>query len=557
MLKRNILMTGVAAVVLFMASHAIAGDAKAVDPVTDIPPLNGTNHNLSDPNANEAGTAEKRFLPNDYPDNQGNVFAGLGRPGERDISNHVFAQEIDPVLNTLHTNNFLWQFGQFLDHDFGITVDKTPFEAINILVPEDDLFFPPGSYITIGRQAHDPATGTAPGNPRLSINVQTGWIDASQVYGYDDSGELPNDANALRTHVGGRLKVEPVTHLLPRVPSPLPSPPFPSTLFLCGNFHPRCNETPGLTMMHTIFVREHNRKVAEYAAQNPTLDDEELYQLGRRWVQSLMQAITVNEFIPELTGRNVSKYTGHKPEVDGRLGLEFEHALYRVGHTLLTRNLQRFGGPNGQNPLPPLDFGESLFQAVTLFQTSADLDTIVRGFKRQKHEKVDCIVIDGVRNNLIVDEPGPPGTQFDLPAINLARGRELGLPSYNDTREGFGLPRVDLWQQAFDSEAMGRLASIYADPDEVDLFAGGICERPAFEKGHTGPIITAIIHRQIEDVRDADRFWFENPGRLPPKELAAVRQRRLADVIVDNTEVGREEMGVNAFRIPRSEEEEE
>ncbi len=457
--------------------------AGPVQPLTDIPPIDGSNHNLSDPGANQAGTAQKRFLPDAYLDHLGgdsSQFPGQDRPGERDISNHVFAQDPDPVLNPLHDNNFLWQFGQFLDHDFGITVEKSPAEPIDIVVPPDDPFYDPilRPFITIERQKHDPSTGIAPGpNPRLSVNEQSGWIDASQVYGYGQDLPGPGPAGptpgVLREFYGGRLLVEPGTNLLPRVPTVLPTPQFPPTLFVCGDFFPRCNETPGLTMIHTLFVREHNRKVAEYAAENPALTDEELFQLGRRWVASLMQSITVNEFIPTLTGEKVAKYTGHKAWKNGRLALEFEHSLYRLGHTLLPRELQRH---DGQNPLPPLDLGESLFQAAALFQTSADLDAVVRGFVRQLHEKVDCVVADGVRNTLIVDEPGTPGTLFDLPAINLARGRELGLQSYNDTREAFSLPRVSNVHQAVDAKATARHLGMAADNSPTrearELYAG-------------------------------------------------------------------------------------
>ena len=463
-------LTAAVALTVAMTPGAVSahGGPAQPQPVTNIPPIDGSNHNLSDPTANQAGAALKRFLPDAYLDHLGgdpSQFPGQDRPGERDISNHVFAQDANPVLNPLNNNNFLWQFGQFLDHDFGITVEKFPGEPIDIVVPADDPFFDPilRPYITIERQDHDPGTGIAPApNPRLSLNVQSGWIDASQVYGYGQDlpgpGPFGPTPGVLREFSGGRLLVEPGTNLLPRIPTVLPTPQFPSTLFVCGDFFPRCNETPGLTMIHTLFVREHNRKVAEYAASNPALTDEELFQLGRRWVTSLMQSITVNEFVPTLTGRKVSRYRGHKPSVNGRLGLEFEHSLYRLGHTLLTRNLQRH---DGQHALPPLDLGESLFQAPALFQTSADLDAVVRGFIRQTHEKVDCIVADGVRNTLIVDEPGTPGTLFDLPAINLARGRERrpaelqrdppGLrPAAGVAlvaglrRQGVGTPAVDL-----------------------------------------------------------------------------------------------------------------
>jgi hypothetical protein len=552
-MKFQSLAIAAALAVLAMPGVVAAGNGP-VQPLTDIPAIDGSNHNLSDPTANQAGTHQKRFLPDAYLDHLGgdpSQFPGQDRPGERDISNHVFYQDANPVLNPLNNNNFLWQFGQFLDHDFGITVEKVPAEPLDIVVPEDDPFFDPVArpFITIERQKHDPSTGIAPGpNPRLSINEQSGWIDASQVYGYGQTLPGPGPAGptpgVLREFSGGRLLVEPGTNLLPRIPTVFPSPPFPSTLFVCGDFFPRCNETPGLTMIHTLFVREHNRKVAEYAAENPALTDEQLFQLGRRWVISLMQSITVNEFIPTLTGLPVLPYTGHKPWVNGRLALEFEHSLYRLGHTLLPRMLQRH---DGVHALPPLDLGASLFQAATLYQTSADLDTVVRGFIRQPHEKVDCVVADGVRNTLIIDEPGSPGTLFDLPAINLARGRELGLPSYNATRQGFLLPPVVHWSDAFDAKAAARLSSIYANPSQVDLFAGGICERRLLPWGHTGPLITAVLHKQIWDLRAADRFWYENI--LSQKEIREVESYTLSDLIRNNTGLNPHEVPNNAFQV--------
>ncbi len=546
-----------------LASGAVAASDYGHDPIPPLPPgaipaIDGSNHNLADPTANQAGHAEKRFLPDTYLDHLGgdpSKFPGQERPSPRDVSNHVFSQDRDPVLNPLDTNNLLWQFGQFLDHDFGITNDGVPAEPLNLVVPPDDPFFDPvlRPYLTIARQAHDPGTGVghAP-NPRLSINTQSGWIDASQVYGYGQTLPGPGAGGptpgVLRELSGGRLLVEPGTNLLPRTPTVLPTPLFPSTLFVCGDFFPRCNETPGLTMMHTLFVREHNRKVAEYAARNPTLTDEQLFQLGRRWVASLMQSITVNEFIPTLTGENVPAYDGYKPWVNGRLALEFVASLYRLGHTLLPRELQRYGSPGGHSPLPSLDLGESLFQSPALFQTSADVDALMRGFTRQPHEKLDCVVADGVRNTLVVDEPGTAGVLFDLPAINIERGRELGLPTYNQARAGFGLPPAAHFSDTFDAKAAGRLSSIYPNTNQIDLFAGGICEKAAHPGlGHTGPLITAVIQRQIKDLRAADRFWYENV--LTPAQILEVESYKLSDLILNNTGLRPTEVNSNAFKV--------
>ena len=51
----------------------------------------------------------------------------------------------------------------------------------------------------------------------------------------------------------------------------------------------RSNEQLGLTVFHTVWVREHNRLAKELYYLNPHWDDERLYQEARKIVGAEMQ----------------------------------------------------------------------------------------------------------------------------------------------------------------------------------------------------------------------------------------------------------------------------
>ncbi len=62
----------------------------------------------------------------------------------------------------------------------------------------------------------------------------------------------------------------------------------------------RATEQPQLTVMHTLWHREHNRVAKALAALNPTWSDETIFQEARRIVVAEMQHIAYDEFIPAL-----------------------------------------------------------------------------------------------------------------------------------------------------------------------------------------------------------------------------------------------------------------
>ena len=51
----------------------------------------------------------------------------------------------------------------------------------------------------------------------------------------------------------------------------------------------RSSEMPGLTSMHTLFVREHNRLATQLKSLNPRWNGEKLYQESRKIVGAMVQ----------------------------------------------------------------------------------------------------------------------------------------------------------------------------------------------------------------------------------------------------------------------------
>ena len=73
------------------------------------------------------------------------------------------------------------------------------------------------------------------------------------------------------------------------------------------------------------------------------------------------------------------------------------------------------------------------------------------------------------------------GKGHDLVSLNVQRGRDHGVPSYNAFRQFFGLEPIlsmdqrpdEIAQDAWDSFKM-----VYREPNDIDPFAGGIAETP-------------------------------------------------------------------------------
>ena len=498
--------------------------------------IDGSQNNYSHPTWGSANSELLRITSVDYAD-MVDAPAGPHRPGAREISNICNAQ-YEPKPNKARASDFLWQWGQFLDHDIDLTPTLDPSEAFDIPVPEGDPYFDPFSTgnitIPLDRSFYTVVNGV-----RQQINEITAYIDASNVYGSDSQRALE-----LRTLDGtGRLRMS-KGRMLPYNVNGFPNAPTSQdpSFFLAGDF--RANEQIGLTAMHTLFVREHNFWARKFKKLFRRGNGEKIYQLARAIVIAEMQSITYNEFLPVLLGPNaLTPYRGYRPQVNAGIANIFSTAAYRMGHSMLPNQILRinkFGQPISAGHL---SLSDAFFNPREIIDQGG-IEPILRGLGSQVAQDLDPYVVDGVRNFLF----GPPGAGgFDLASLNIQRGRDHGLPSYNQVRIDLGLPPAITFSDiTSNSEIQNNLSAVYGIVDDVDIWVGGLAE-DHIHAALIGETFFTILKDQFERLRDGDRFWYQS--YLPRYLIRLVEKQTLAKVIRRNTHIG-SEIQKNVFIVP-------
>ena len=491
-----------------------------------LPSYDGSGHNRQHPEMNATHTQLRRYLANDYADSYHDL-AGPHRASPRDISNTVFRQARARSANK-GFSDFMWQWGQFLDHDIDLTDGMNPPEPWPIDVPKGDRLFDPQATGAVSIAFNRSVYTQDRQGVRQQLNEISGWIDASNVYGSDHQR-----AQALRMLDGsGRMKMS-AGKLLPYNEQGLPNAGGDGAhLFLAGDV--RANEQVGLLALHTLFVREHNRWIKLLRREYPHRSGEALYQHARALVTAQMQVITYREWLPHLLGkRALPKYRKYHKQVDARIMNEFSTAAFRFGHSMLSPQILRLN-----KRMQPVRYGhlplrDAFFSPDEIARHG--IASVMRGLSAQVAQKVDARVVDDVRNFLF-GAPGRGG--FDLVALNIQRDRDHGLPSYNQARIGFGLPPVTSFADiTAKPRVQRRLARAYHQVDDIDMWVGGMAE-DAHGTGMLGELFHHIVKQQFVALRDGDRYWYTRS--LSKRDRKRIQQRSLADIIRDNTRVGRE-----------------
>jgi len=562
--------------------------------------LDGRGNNELHPNWGRANTLYLRLAPPDYRDGISRMEGG---PSPRYVSNRVFNDGGQNLFSENGVSQWGWVWGQFVDHDIGLR-NEQPGESAPIAFNTNDpleAFTDDLGAIAFSRTPAAPGTGVE--TPRQQVNTLSSFIDASNVYGVDsarlawlrlgpvDSSGAPlmltDDGYLPRVTARGDPTTAPAMDLMGALVG------MPNRAVVAGDV--RANENIALTALHTLFAREHNRIVAALPSY---LTAEERFQIARRVVGAEIQYITYTQFLPAL-GIQLEPYRGYQPSVNPALSNEFAVVGYRA-HSMIHGE---FDTTVPAGTYTDEELSAFAAQQIIVERTAADvtltiplnaafgnpdllqqvgLGPVLQSLAERQY-KNDEQVDNTLRSILFqVPKPGIPDPTVcgapvvnpdcftgvsDLPAIDIARGRDHGIPSYNDLRRAYGLapktsfidvtgeatqrfpPRlngndpaildfVELRDadgtllvpgsaEAEDEAVTGirsstlaaRLKAAYGSVDRLDAFVGMVSEQHL--KGtEFGELQLAIWTKQFAALRDGDRFYYLNDPALHAIELA-------------------------------------
>ena len=436
----------------------------------------GTYNDLQYP---QMGAAEARFgrnfpLHKVHPDT-----AQLMTPNPRLVSRKLLTREVFQPVDYLNLTATAWV--QFMVHDWFAHRQGEPADSHEIPLEEGDPW--PEESMRVPRT---PAESSSSDSPPTYANLNSHWWDASQIYGSNKE-----TAEKLRTGSGGRMTMGD-TALLPLDVDGVELTGFSDNWWI------------GLSMLHALFVSEHNAICDRLRFEYPDWDDERLFQQARlinsallakihimEWTRALLPHPTISEALrinwAGVAGEDLQeifKFLDDSEVLGGTVGAEPDH------HSVPFSLTEEFVAIYRMHPLVPDDFtfysletgkqiGEHTLPEVALANT--------RGIM-EKYRLRDLFYSFGLAHPGAIRLHNFPkhlqfmtkedGTSIDLAAIDLLRDRERGIPRYNDFREMLRLERITKFEDLTDNKEWAReLEEVYeGDIDMVDLMVGAYAE---------------------------------------------------------------------------------
>ena len=533
--------------------------------------INGTCNNLEKPLLGSAGERFRRLIPPHYEDGIQQL-RGFLQSIDEDILNRDAFEPPNPSsreasrtivlpnpVDDDRLSHMAMVWGQFLDHDMDLapvlpgcsatecvaTEMCSPIPVVRGVEGDPNFGSLPCLFFSRSVPFCDPAMEEF--SPREQFNIITHHIDASLIYGSTD-----DVAQFLREGNGGRLRVGPPA--FPGAKDSLPQlaaedstgqvacPPG-AVCYVAGDT--RVNVQTALTVLQTIWLREHNRIVEKLAQYNPSLDDEMLYQRARHVVGGMVQAIVYQEYLPEILGQSVVRdlilnISGYNAKADLSIPNSFATAAFRFGHSQARPHFARLDENYKPLPIGPLELGRAFFNPST-FNESRGTDPLLRGLLTEHSRRADEF-INPVLTTALFRTPEFIGR--DLASLNINRGRDHGLAPYLVWREFCIKYYRDTLGIHVTPEFRSELTELhllrtYGSLDTVDLFVGGLAEAPLEFKGQQsrlGPTFTCIMIITFRSIAEGDRFFYLGDTAFTPAQRTEVQKTSLSRVVCENAD---------------------
>ncbi|CAG5102891.1 Oidioi.mRNA.OKI2018_I69.chr1.g514.t1.cds [Oikopleura dioica] len=499
-------------------------------------------------------------------------------PSERAISLAMRANTQRTMSNDVSYAFTAW--GQFITHDIIQTPDVlgsgdvpcdcsgTAPQCKEISLDNDPVItFPCLFIIRSSSQLGQSGQGTP---VREQINQLSAYLDATTVYGF-----TTKHRKLLTASDGMHLRMQSVKgeHFLPSVNMFNDNgikDKFSTSSALNDKGHDelvagdtRVLENPLLSSLHTLFARLHNNAVDQLRAINPGWNKERVFEEARLFVIGVMKEINYSEHLPLMVGnpgmavmnnigrgkKNKNKKRtnpdGHVPpsQDDPSIRNEFAAAAYRFGHSMVPDNFKSANTDMSQKRSAKLE--NNFFDPDLLFRDGAG--ACLRGMASMEAAKVGGHYAEATNHKLF--KPNTLSHGVDLLAINLARGREHGLGTYNALRdwcmnhEDYGIMYNGLPSM---QNGWNNIRNMYNNDGDIDLYVGLLMEQP-MQNAQVGPTAGCIIVDQFLALRDGDKFHHENGDVFSSAQLSTLKGWTLSKALCNAME-GMGNIQANMFK---------
>lgn len=516
------------------------------------------------------GMTDARFGRNvPLPDTHGEAPPALYEPSPRLVSSRLLARKA--FVPATSVNVLLPAWLQFMVHDW-LSHGRNPKENPHRFpVPEGDDWN--SAEMSILRTRPDDKRGPADaGRPATYRNEFTHWWDGSQIYGSDLQMQYRARSDPAKHEFSpdgtmkplapedllpdGKLWLDESEHL-PLDRHPLATGPTQEFAPVNGNWW------IGLSVVHTLFAREHNSIVDRLRLEYRDKDGEWLFQKARLVNAALIVKIHAVEWTPALLQMPALQYA-MRGSWWGILGEEYARAHGRRARSELLSGIPQSPQDHHAAPYSITEEFTAVYRMHSLvpdqfsFRRHTDDEEVVAcGLDQVLNEKVSLLYgklnFDDALYSLATSYPGAlvlhnypnflrrirekDDIFNDLASIDVLRDRERGVPRYCHFRRllRMSVPR-SFAELTDNTEWQRELEEVYGDIERVDLLTGMHAETPppGFAISDTAfRIFILMAGRRIK----SDRFLSDDftPEVYTPVGIDWVERNLMRDVILRHT----------------------